>query len=385
VTRDLEILKHYHSMGLILVPLTVRDGKKQPLIRYKGFADKGQDLVTLSGLYETYKDIQPLHWAVYCVNGITGLDFDCPRDYEVFFSNIDTLTVKSPSGGYHPFFRSLVPCKAFSIMGLEIKSNELCTIWGEGYELIKNSPIKEVTNIEDLIKGLLPKIKSDKVPVQLRDARISDIVSRCTEKKTEGHNYWTAFCPVHGDTKTPHLYVYEHTNSWYCFKCKHGGDGIEFIAFKDKITRKQAVSTLEEMLGIKTDSTISFFDEKGGFVSKRMGDVILKKHHFATIIDTKECFYYENGLFLPNGEALIHQETNRLLGEKTTIHRINEVVNYIRIVTYQERAEFDKDRFLINLNNGIYDLEGDRLIPHSPDIIQTIRIPVTYDLDADCP
>lgn len=380
-----ETLKKFHEMGLILIPLTVKDGDKIPLIEYKGYAEKGQDLATLSGLYESYKNIKPLHWAVYCVNGITGLDFDCPKDYEVFFNNISTLTVKSPSGGYHPFLKSLIPCKAFKTFGLEIKTNELCTIAGDGYDLVNDLPIKEVQNIEELIKQLLPKIKSDRPPAHLKDIKIGDIASRFTEKKAEGHNYWAGFCPIHGDNKDAHLYIYEETNSWYCFKCKHGGDVIEFISFKDKITRKQAVRKLEELSGKKFDGIDSFFDDKGSFVPKRVGDLILKDHRFATTIDSKECFYYENGLYCPNGEAVIHQETNRLLGEKTTIHRINEVVNYIKIVTYTNRTNFDKDPFLINLNNGIYDLINYQLIPHNPEIIHTIRIPITYDPDADCP
>ncbi len=82
-SMNLETLKKFHKMGLKLVPMTINgDGKKIPLLPYGGWKEKAQDWITLHGLYESYKDIKPLLWAVYCVNGIVGLDFDSPKDYE---------------------------------------------------------------------------------------------------------------------------------------------------------------------------------------------------------------------------------------------------------------------------------------------------------------
>lgn len=247
----LETLKHLHQMELILVPLTVKDRKKQPLIEYKGYAEKGQDLATLSGLYEIYKDVKPLHWAVYCVNGVAGLDFDCPVDYETFFNDIDTLTTRSPSGGYHCFIKSLAPCKSFKALGLEFKVNQLCTVSGEGYDLVKDSPVKVFEDAENLIRKKLPKIKIGK---GLEDILVTDVISKFARKENEFHGGWQAFCPIHGDDRTPHLYIYESTNSWYCFKCGKGGDAAEFIKLLKKVNFKEAKQIIEELLGIKFES-----------------------------------------------------------------------------------------------------------------------------------
>lgn len=385
------LLKHFHELGLILVPMTiVKEGakqKKQPLIEYKGYAEKGQDLITLQGLYETYKDIKPLHWAVYCVNGVIGGDFDCPKDYETFFNikSLDTLTVISPSGGYHPFYRTLIPCKTFKIFGLEIKVDQLCTIAGEGYELIKNVHIKEIQNIEDLVRGLYPKVKSHNIPKSIKDIKVSDVIKQFVKKEKEGHNYWIGCCPMHGDDTHGHLYVYDDTNSWFCYKCWHGGDVVEFITFKEQITRKEAIKKLEELFKIPTvNSSFRFFDGNK-FIPRWLGDEILRRHFFRTTQDTGECYVYEDGLYIAGGEAIIQKEANNLLEDKTTIHRIKETINYIKISTYIERKEINKDPFLINLQNGIFDLRTNEIKPHSSDFIQTVRIPIFYDPSADCP
>lgn len=248
--NSFESLKYFHDLGLILVPLTTKDKKKQPLISYKGFKEKGQDLATLQGLYETYKDIKPLQWAVYCVNGIVGLDFDSPKDYEIFFGDIETLTTRSPSGGYHCFIKSLAPCKSFNHMGFEVKVNELCTVLGDGYNLVKDTQIKEFEDAGRFITKKFPKIKKNK---ELKDVLVSDVISKYTEKKDDFHGGWAAFCPIHGDDNHSHLYIYESTNSWYCFRCKKGGDAAEFIKILKKVNFKEAKKIIEEQLEIELE------------------------------------------------------------------------------------------------------------------------------------
>jgi hypothetical protein len=252
---NLETLKKFHKMGLKLVPLTInRDGKKIPLMPYRGWKEKAQDWITLQGLYESYKDIKPLHWAVYCVNGIVGLDFDSPKDYEVFFNNIETLTTRSPSGGYHMLLKSLQTCRAFNILGTEIKVNDLITIIGEGYELIKDAPIKELEDVSSFVKNKFPRIK---VNSELKEIKISDVIDKFTKKENDFHGGWTAFCPIHGDTTTPHLYIYENTNTFHCFKCKKSGDAISFIkACKSISSDTDAAEYIKTLLNIKTKSSI---------------------------------------------------------------------------------------------------------------------------------
>ena len=242
-------LKKYHDMGLILIPLTVKDNKKIPLIEYKEYKDKYQDLITLQGLYETFKDVVPLHWAVYCINGIIGIDFDAPLDYETFFSDIDTLTTKSPNGGYHAFIKSLTPCKAFDIFGIEIKINVLCTIFGDKYDVFKDITIKEFDDADAFFLKKFPKLKIDK---KIRNINIKDVIEKYTKLNISPKNHiFISKCPIHNDKENEHLYVYENTNSWYCFKCKKGGNAVDFIKNLKGVKNKDALNLLEELLDIE--------------------------------------------------------------------------------------------------------------------------------------
>lgn len=280
---------------------------KEPEDKYKVWKDSRPDFPTLSGIFSEHRDS---NWAVYCVGGYTGLDFDCPETYLKFFEDLDTLTTRSPSGGYHVILKSLIKAKTFKSHGLEIRVDEPITILGTGYELVKDLPVKEIEDVGEFVKKKLPKLKISKESHRLKDIKIGNVIIKFTEKKKEGHNYWTAFCPIHGDTKTPHLYVYEETNSWYCFKCKKGGDVIEFIKQLEDLDYNEALSKLEELLGIKLQSKV----EKGikfysvyEFPDGRYAEEILKDGiPIFLIYDPKtgqieyqEKIEHDNGIILP--------------------------------------------------------------------------------------
>lgn len=259
---QLETLYKYHDMGLTLIPLDPKT--KEPYGKYATYKTIPQSREALKILFHTYPDA---NWAVYCINGVVGFDFDSPKTYEVYFNNVDTLTTRSPSGGYHMFIKSLAPLKSFETMGLEIKVNLPNTLIGDGYEIIKDCPLKELEDAESFIKKTLPKLKTYKTKAdkKLKDLKISDIVLKYAEKKESGHNYWRAFCPIHGDTETAHLYVYEETNSWYCFKCNKGGLTGHFIAEVEGIKLKEVPKLLKDRFDI--DISTEDEDDTKFFVS----------------------------------------------------------------------------------------------------------------------
>ena len=56
-------------------------------------------------------------------------------------------------------------------------------------------------------------------------------------------------CPFHED-KTPSCRVYETTNSFYCFGCGKTGDVIDFIMYKEGITKHEAILKAKELAGM---------------------------------------------------------------------------------------------------------------------------------------
>jgi hypothetical protein len=255
---NLELLKKFFSMGLTLIP--VDPTTKKPYEKYRLWKENMPDFPTLSGIAAEHPEA---NWAVYCVGGVVGLDFDCPQTYDEYFKSLDTLTTKSPSGGFHTILKSLVPVKPFENLGVEIKINDLITVIGEGYEIVKDLPITEIEDVAELVKKSLPKFRypGKKDTKILKDVKVGDVVAHYCKKVDGGHNYWRTYCPFHGDDTTPHLYVYENTNQWHCFKCKKHGYPIGFVKEIENIEDDEALEKIENLLGISLRNEAKKYSE----------------------------------------------------------------------------------------------------------------------------
>ncbi|MEM1671414.1 MAG: phage/plasmid primase, P4 family [Archaeoglobaceae archaeon] len=132
---------------------------------------------------------------------------------------------------------------------------------------------------------------------------------------------------------------------------------------------------------------ISDFFDKNHFIAKRLADRILQEMKFITLIDTEEIWYYDEteGMWKPNGEIIIKELCERYLGEETNTHRVNEVIGHIQRLTYVDRSIFDRNIELIALENGVLNLRTGELLPFNPDYYLTVKIPIKFNPEADCP
>jgi putative DNA primase/helicase len=128
-----------------------------------------------------------------------------------------------------------------------------------------------------------------------------------------------------------------------------------------------------------------YFDHNGRFVVKRLADELLQTFQFKTVTDTKEIYHYNDGIWSPKAESLIHSECQKRLGEKASTHNVDEVINYIRGETYVDRRVFNADPNLVNLENGTYNIQNGELLLHSPSHMFTHRLPLVYHAGANCP
>ena len=111
--------------------------------------------------------------------------------------------------------------------------------------------------------------------------------------------------------------------------------------------------------------------------------------YFHTVEDEdtgkQEIFYYENGYYHRGGDNRIKSLVDRFLENDTSIHRKNEVLDYIKNTRFVKRREMEPPVNLINVKNGVYDLHTDKLVPHSHEYFFLNQIPVEYNPKADCP
>ena len=120
------------------------------------------------------------------------------------------------------------------------------------------------------------------------------------------------------------------------------------------------------------------------FVIKSLADDLMSEYRFVTMQDTKEIFIYENGVYQPNGRDRILQLAQLKLQNYYSPDRCNNTATYIATATMLDRELFNTSKTIINLKNGLYDLENG-FKAHTPEFLSTMQIPVNYNPDAKCP
>jgi len=130
----------------------------------------------------------------------------------------------------------------------------------------------------------------------------------------------------------------------------------------------------------------TFLNEEDDFIPKRLADALLKFRKFVTFTDTKEIYLYNTltGIWEANGETVIHEAVQASLKELAKKKHEQETAFFIQGETYTDRRTFETPARYINLRNGVYDLEADALLPHSPDFHFFSTLPLVYDPKAKC-
>lgn len=126
---------------------------------------------------------------------------------------------------------------------------------------------------------------------------------------------------------------------------------------------------------------------KVGVKPIKLAELIINEYdfHFFTTDDTEEIYYYKNGVYHNKGEHITREISEDYMGELSSKHNKNEIEDHIRDKKYRPRKIFNAPVNLIPLKNGVYDINTDTLLPHSPKYYFLNQLPVDYDKKADCP
>lgn len=123
---------------------------------------------------------------------------------------------------------------------------------------------------------------------------------------------------------------------------------------------------------------------KSTFVPKLLANKVKSHYFFKTTNGDETIYVYQDGVYLPTGDTIIKEEAEKLLGNKTRQHYVNEVVFDVRVSTYERQAE-KKNIWLINMKNGIFNLKEMTVTPHDEELFLITQLPVKYNPEADCP
>jgi putative DNA primase/helicase len=119
------------------------------------------------------------------------------------------------------------------------------------------------------------------------------------------------------------------------------------------------------------------------FIPKILADELMEETPF--IYSGELLYRYWKGVYRDDGELFVRRRCREKLGYDARVNRINEVIAHIEDMTFLEPSLLNTEAHLINLQNGMYDWIEGRVLPHHPDYLSTVRIPVEYNPQATCP
>jgi putative DNA primase/helicase len=109
---------------------------------------------------------------------------------------------------------------------------------------------------------------------------------------------------------------------------------------------------------------------------------IMSKYNFLTIEESDEIWYYKDGVYVTRGEILIAKELENIYGYELDTANLAQIIGHIKRRTYHKHEELDGDINIINLKNGLYNIDKDVLLPHDPNYFSINQKPITCIKDA---
>jgi len=154
------------------------------------------------------------------------------------------------------------------------------------------------------------------------------------------------------------------------------------------IALHEEVKELQDQ-GEEAHDWTQYFEEtsNGGkkFQPKWLADDIEEEFSFKKIKDSEELYVFTKGYYQPKGQQVIREEAEKRLQQEFRDRRVREVISIIESRNYIQRRNFRPPKRKINLKNGVYDLEEEKLVEHSAEYYFTYKVDTRYDKTKDCP
>jgi putative DNA primase/helicase len=120
---------------------------------------------------------------------------------------------------------------------------------------------------------------------------------------------------------------------------------------------------------------------------------LLQHNHIAHLIETGNTLIYRDGVYEYFAEVHLKKvlfdaaEHIKKNDDKSLINNkgIKEVLSRANSWSLHPISAFECDQHILNVSNGILNLDTYELMPHSPDWLLMSKSPVSYDPDAECP
>ncbi len=429
------ILEEYYPKSYNILPCKItilKDGKKDIQFphKWKEYENKCYPRDLLNGSLEDR--------FVICgkISNLIVLDFDIKKgeniDYEELYDEIvkfyppfkRALTIRTQSGGLH-FHIEPESMKCYE--DLERNKDLECKL-----DLIDHFDIQGERKIAFIYPSKKYKIINQKPPLKLSNEEFSDLVRRFKRKsvkkqKTEvkkkissGTNIEKKillmakeFQDILKGKIEIESYAKEHGKKefiyWkFLFREANKKSELEPEDLKKKLEENQPAfdwdTTLQQLIHHPiTEKPMTNKMRKEYFpdyyVKKTKADLydayeitelILGMHDIKTLgVSKPDYCIYKNGVYKRNQLRTIktiNSTTLKDLGIDFSLRKSYEllelIANETSIVSIEE---FDKNRSILNLSNGLFNIDTLKLTEHTPEYLSLKQIPITFDAKAKCP
>lgn len=100
-----------------------------------------------------------------------------------------------------------------------------------------------------------------------------------------------------------------------------------------------------------------------------------------------ETYYvYRNGVYVEMPELEAQKMIrDKMISSEARMSQITDAEHQWRILVQKDLRELNVNPFIINLKNGLYNVQDDTLVDHTPEYFSTVQLNASYNVKADCP
>lgn len=260
---------------------------------------------------------------------------------------------------------------------------------GAYWKEFKTSPNISVTGANHDIMKVIEKAARDSPAIYKKN------LLRLDENKGE----FVGAHPVHGSENGENFRVNPDKNLWHCFRHNTGGDTLTFIAMVEGLISCENC-TQDALKGDIFNQVIQLARDKYGLnVRPYIHDKATKNvFEFAEYLQKKYNIFslgqpggnrptillYKDGYYkLEDGE--IAREIAQALDVEWSVRFYENVKTTVSALTKASYDILETDRPLINVNNGVFNIKTNKLLPHDSKYKFLYKLPFNYNYKARCP
>jgi len=307
-------------------------------------------------------------WHIYCRNetnpGGTQKDSDVHIEYRANGGYVVAPPSIHPSGVEYHFFNREHPNQLFSLQYTDAKA-----LYNDLVQKVKKKrglTVDAEKPVVDLQKGVPQGNRNDTAFTKankyqrsgLTKAETTDLLFKWNRKNKP---------PL------PDSEIIQVIHSAYSYE-KH-------IEEKRKLLKQYKVLSFKEKTN---DETGEKYYIPIGANCPRLAKLIMESdgRHYISLKDNQDIYVDNGSYYEPIGQGIIENRVSYYLDDLTCKKYKQEVVDFIRHYKYVERKDLNPPLNLINLKNGVLDIETKKLSPHTPDIYFLRELPIIYDPQA---